>query len=141
MGMYSYFNEEEIEVKDKRGLKSFLEDWEKANPDWWLNGKMIEGDVEEQNISFQNWDSMKLISYWYSIDTVFLKLVAKYIEGTVSWDFENNDESGNIRFEDGKCIIVCGIMQYSDHTPEDLAGEGVSHLNEGTKRLMICSNL
>ncbi len=141
MGMYSSFNYEEIEVKDKEGLKSFLGDWKRANPTWWLNERMIDSLEGEDDFSFGCWDNMKLISYWYSIDVAFLNCVAKYIEGNVMWEFENADESGNVKFENGKCIIETGVMRYTNVTPKDMMGEKMDDINEKTKRLMICSNL
>ena len=139
MGMYSHFSDEDIDVTDKEGLKLFLKDWGKVNPDWWLNKKMIEGFESKEGFSFGYWTDMKLISYWYSLDVAFLNCVAKYIEGGVSWEFENQDESANVRFESGECIIECGIMEYTDFTSKEMIDMDV--INKKTKRLMICSNL
>lgn len=136
--MYSYFTEEDIDVIDKEGLKSFLKDWKKANPDWWLNGKMTNKKGE---FTFENWNEIKLISYWYSISVAFLDCVAKYVEGYVIWNFENDDESGNVMFEDGKCIIECGIMERTNYSPKELMGERIVDINKETRRLMICSSL
>lgn len=141
--MYSFFEEEDIDVIDEKGLMSFLEDWEKANPDWWANRKMVirENKGEKKKLTFQNWNELKLISYWNPLEVAFLSCVAKYIEGYVHWNFEIDDESGNVRFEDGKCIIECGIMEYKDYSPKEIMGETIDKLNGKTKKLMICSNL
>jgi len=141
MGVRSYFSDEDIEVIDKEGLKSFLKDWAIANPDWWLNEEMMKSFDDEDGFSFSSWDDLKLISYWYSIDVAFLGCVAKYIEGDVSWEFENDDESGSVRFEGGKCIIECGLMQRNNYSPKEMTEDRIGDINEKTKRLMICSNL
>ncbi len=138
--MYSYFSHEDIEVLDKEGLKSFLKDWAKANPNWWLNGEM-EDSISSEKFSFDSWTELKLISYWNIIDTAFLNCIAKYLEGDVYWTFENDDETGSVRFEDGKCIITTGGMQYTEVTPKEMIGGGIDDLNKKTKRLMVLSNL
>ena len=81
MGTYSYFDYEDIEVKDWEGLKNFLELWEKTNPDYWIKKEYMI-DEKEKSFSFRDWSDIKLISYWYNLDLLFLECIAKYIEGS-----------------------------------------------------------
>lgn len=138
MGMYSNFADEDVEVKDLEGLKGFLERWkeylfsqynkgERGNKDTWKENYYNIID-DKDRISFDKWDNIKLISYWYSNQVIFLTCVAKYIEGTVQWDFESDDEAGSIEFVDGKCKFHTGVMtwtewDYTNLNKEELKGE------------------
>jgi hypothetical protein len=128
MGSYSYFETEDIEVKDWDGLKLFLKKWAEHYPDSWINREKIHSDlqdysmlqtikddkgVEKEIFTFENWDNIKLISYWYPEILLFLELVAPYIEGRVDWHFENKDEAGYIEFSDNKCEITTGQMNWN----------------------------
>lgn len=127
--MYSNFNWEDIEITDWKGLISFLEAFNKAYPDYWvfaqdsanaLNPITNMIDMEHKSLSFELWDNIKLISYWYSIDVAFLELIAPYLEGEVHWTFENDDEGGYVSFRNKECIITTGQMRWEDSTPKEL---------------------
>ena len=118
MGMYSNFDFEDIEVKDLDGLNKFLKKWNEDNPESYINkGEyiMLDGD----DFSFNTWDDIKLISYWYDDTCNFLKGVAQYIEGQVYWLFENPDETAWVEFKNGICIIHTGVMEYCENSPDD----------------------
>lgn len=125
MGMYSYFDDEDIKVLDWDGLLCFLEFWSKKFPDDSIKGinmikKMSDNDIindRGERFTFEGWDDIKLISYWYDSTQLFLKMIAKYITGQVNWTFENNDEAGYVVFEDGICVIHTGVMDWNESEP------------------------
>ena len=129
MGMYSSFDWEEVEVIDKEGLKMFLKAWKeffKGNENMLpYVTEMTNYDEEKNQISFERWDNTKLISYWYDETCLFLKLIAKYIEGEVHWIFETPDEGGYVEFRDGKCIINYGNMQWDNKDADKMIGKHV----------------
>jgi len=150
MGMYSFFDFEEIEVIDWKGLVTFIKLWRKEIPLSWIGDKdykMI--DIKGKSFSFEKWDNIKLISYWYDDEVVFLNCIAKYIEGRVDWRFENNDEGGYVKFTDGKCFITTGNMIWTTYNPKDLfrgkplneGVEGEIKEAEKLKSLMVLNNL
>jgi hypothetical protein len=96
-----------------------MKKWAELFPESWFNSKeckMI--DEKKKTFTFANWNDLKLISYWYDEQLVFLKCVAKYLEGQVEWDFESNDEAGWVEFKDKECIIHTGQMDWQDWKPE-----------------------
>lgn len=124
MGMSSYFEYEDLEVKDWEGLVEFFEFWDKyikeQNKGWediMSSKKML--DKKEKTISFESWDNIKLISYWYQTQTIFLELVSEFIEGEIMWNFESDDETGRVDFENGECNITTGTMDYTEWKPKD----------------------
>jgi hypothetical protein len=129
MGMYSFFVDEEIEVTDWEGLKKFLKKFEELYPDW--NGIMstkamiksrepLFGEPEEKEyFTFSEWNDIKLISYWYDEELIFLTCIAKYLNGNVEFEFESKDEAGSFEFKDGKCIITTGRMEWSEWKADD----------------------
>ena len=127
MGMYSSFDHEDIKVVDWKGLKDYLEAFQKLDLDkiegggWneWFKEAIKDGlDLKEKEFSFNYWDNIKLISYWYPSYLVFLSGIAPYIDGEVHWTFENPDEAGYVKFEDGECKITTGNMNWSEWKPE-----------------------
>jgi hypothetical protein len=146
MGMYSAFNYEDIQVTDWEGLKEYIELWNKADKDvthdsgwnkWFkqITKKML--NHKDKTITFESWDNIKLISYWYTPYLVFLDGIAPYIEGQVHWEFENDDEAGYIIFEGGKCQINTGRMRWEEWEPiKALFSRGfASHRKELTPEL------
>jgi hypothetical protein len=67
--------------------------------------------------TFNPWTDIKLISYWYTPYLVFLDGIAKYIEGEVHWNFENDNEAGYVTFKNGKCEIITGQMNWNTWKP------------------------
>ncbi|MBW2970822.1 hypothetical protein KY320_01530 [Candidatus Woesearchaeota archaeon] len=127
MGMYSYFvDEEDIEIKDLEGLKNFLKVWKDkyGKEKWWW--KIYEEDSllvecgKETNFTFESWTEMKLISYWYTPNTVFLHCLGKYLKGYVRWNFETDDEAGWVEFTDKGTVIHSGQMMWSTWDPLDV---------------------
>ena len=123
--MYSFFTDEDFEVKDFEGCKKYIEGFiealgkEKEKEDYnEMFSKMI--DNEKKDISFESWTDIKLISYWYDYECIFLQGIAKFLEGRVEWEFESKDEAGYIDFENGECKITTGTMQWREDKPEDL---------------------
>jgi len=112
MGMYSFFEDEDIEVKDLKGLKNFLKIWKEEYG-------VIPISLKGKQVSFaERWDNIKLISYWYDEDVLFFKAIAPYIEGQVRWRFENDDEAGFIEFTKGSCIIHTGQMNWDEEVAQ-----------------------
>ena len=118
--MYSFFDYENIEVKDYKGLKRFLERWESylkkhRKGEGWerIMRKKVMLNEKNKTLSFESWDDIKLISYWYDIEVIFLNCIAKYIDGNVNWTFENLDEGGYVNFEDGVCEFNVGVMEWN----------------------------
>ena len=132
MGSYSAFNYEDIEVKDFEGLKKWKEKVEKTRiykDD--LEGKfryaeyqyywtLVQLNTKDKTASFETFDDMKIISYWYEEFVTFLRDIAIFIEGDVHWTFENNEEGGYVSFQDGNCTIHTGQMQWEESTTEQI---------------------
>jgi hypothetical protein len=126
MGMRSSFDWEEIEVKDWKGLEEFIKiyvkyygkDWEVHNTE----GKVISNIISEmivkgeegceRQFSFESWDNIKLISYYYDNQIIFFEGISPFIEGEVHWRFETDEESCSVEFRDGVCFIEFGTMNY-----------------------------
>jgi hypothetical protein len=140
MGMRSSFDWEEIEVKDWKGLEEFIKVYMKHYGKNWdvssikdekkiitnIITEMIvdkDNEVKEKKFSFESWDNIKLISYYYVNQLVFFEGVAPFIEGEVHWSFENNEEDGWVEFRDGKCTLHLGFMEYIDKKPIEQMGE------------------
>ena len=149
MGMYSSFNWEDIEVTDWKGLKEYLELFKSVNKDndnggWneWFNKiipEMIDKENKQPNLSFECWTDIKMVSYWYSPYLIFFDGLAKYIEGEVHWSFENDDESGYVTFEEGKCMIHTGQMQWTEWEP--ITGIRKSDMSKEMKKLLIMNKI
>jgi len=125
VGMYSFFETEDIEMKDFEGCKKFIKNFvvalggKKKDKDWGgMFSKMI--DNKNKSITFGDWNDIKLISYWLPQEVIFLSGIAKYIEGSVNWKFENEDESGWVEFKDGECIIHTGQMNWQEEKSSDM---------------------
>ncbi len=139
--MYSFFDYEDIEITDLEGLKEFFKIWEEEYPDSLKEKDMLSCNSKGKSyISFEEWDNIKLISYYYPEDLIFLKGIAKYIEGTVSWTFETKDEAGEVKFKNGECIIEAGRMDWKSYKPEELGSKELK-LKPKLKRLLMIDNL
>ena len=125
MGDLSTFEGEDIVVTDKEGLRDFLLRWkplilkQQGKPDRLWEDNIYNILFGGEFASFERWDEIKLISYWYENELIFLRLIAKYITGYVKWSLYGNDVA-RVSFEDGKCEIRLGKMQYDELTPEEL---------------------
>jgi hypothetical protein len=143
MGEISYFNDEDIQVKDWEGLVKFFKWWDKyvtnkKEPDYLLSEKML--NKKEKTLTFEKWDDIKLISYFYDIQLIFLELVSEFIEGGVEWDFESKDETGSVNFSNGTCEITTGEMTYTTGKPEENIRD-LEHLDKEIKRRLVLRNL
>jgi len=142
MGMYSYFGDEDIEVLDWNGLVEFFDFWDKYleenykddNLEDYMSGEQML-NKKEKAISFESWSEIKLISYWYDFQLIFFELIAEYIEGRVEWDFENDDEAGNIGFNEGECEVSIGDMEWSYRKPTKMLDKKLP--TEIKKRMML----
>jgi hypothetical protein len=94
-------------------------------------------NFESKEISFETWDGLKLISYWYDEYLLFFELIAPYIDGSVVWRFETNDEGGKINFVDGRCEIEFGIMNWVTSTPLEQLGDEKEIDTELNKEFML----
>ena len=146
--MYSFFGNEDIEFKDWNGLKFFFDEWENYQNQQENNKrlgyatkeKMVlkDGDGKEY-LTFENWNEIKLISYWYEETLIFLTFISKYIEGDVEFEFENKDETGYIQFENGECKVNTGQMNYVEWNSNE--GISLDKLPIKLKKLAILGNL
>jgi len=124
MGMYSSFNYEDIKVTDKQGLFDWLmsiKDDERF-PKFMYEDFLV-NTIDGKQFTFESWDNIKLISYWYNYQVRFLEKISEFIEGEVYWEFENNDESAWVEFRSGNTIFHIGNMRYTTHTAKDLLRE------------------
>lgn len=150
MGSYSYFRDENLKVKDWNGLLNAFEifdDYLKrkgGDLTYWEERKKNMLNYENKTISFSCWDDIKLISYWYDDDLLFLELIAPFIEGSVEWDFENNDEGGWVEFQNKECIIhtiECiihtGQMSWNEWKPLD----DIENVDEKLSKAFILNKL
>ena len=119
MGMYSSFDYEDIAVNDWKGLIKFIEEWCEIDENKSTGGEFYRKilDLKNKTVSFNSWDQIKLISYWYEETVLFLNGIARYIEGEVHWNYENNEFGGMVSFKNGKCIITTGTMEWTDWKP------------------------
>jgi len=121
MGSYSWFSCEDIEIKDWKGLVDFMKLWKKEFPKSWINTKDYKMLYSKgKTFTFENWNDLKIISYWYNEVVVFLKCVAKYIEGNVEFEFDSKDEAGSVYFEDGEVKFRLGTMDWRDYKAKAL---------------------
>lgn len=141
MGMYSYFQDESINVLDAPMLAKWLESAlavaDKRYGDYldYLAVETKEGERKKDSVdflelvskidnkdiclTFRNFDDMKIISYWYPEFSAFLRDIAVFVDGEVYWDFENHDEAGYVEFADGNAIIHFGHMSWNKVGVED----------------------
>lgn len=145
MGSYSYFGDENIEVKDLEGLKKFLKIWKKEYGGDGENYNIVKKRDGKEIVTFEDWNEIKLISYYYDRQLLFFKLVAQYIEGNVSWEFESKEEAGDIEFKDGECLINTGQMNWTTWKPDESMGVGEHRkdfkIPDTLKKLMIINSL
>jgi hypothetical protein len=76
--------------------------------------------VEDNGTVTVEWDGKRIISYWYPSFLIFLKNLAKYIDGEVLLDVESDTQSANIHFYNGICYIDLGIMFYRNFTVHEM---------------------
>ena len=140
MGMYSYFSNEEIKVLDKKSLDETIKTLKGCyiKQKWICEilAKMWDGN----ELTFSDWDDIKLISYWYDEQLVIFQCIAPYIQGEVYWTFENEDEAGWVEFNGGKCVLHIGQMEYKDFRTGDIIRDK-KEIPEQLKKLMILGNL
>jgi len=116
MGMYSYFSYDDVKVTDAKGLFDFLIKIKNKDTKGWYNymyEDFLNNLIDGKQYTFQSWDEMKLISYWYDVQVYFLNEISKYIEGSVMWNYETNDEQAEVIFKDGKTIFNIGRIEFN----------------------------
>ena len=123
MGSYSNFEDEDIKIINLEGLKIFLKRWSKTFSDNVVTKSMRDILKEDEKgnwyATFEGWDNIKLVSYWYSEECLFLYCIGKYIRGYVRWGFENDDESGYVEFTDNGTVVHTGVMQWHKWKPTE----------------------
>jgi hypothetical protein len=76
-------------------------------------------EIKGKEVSLEQLDGHKIISYWYDDFCRFLKDMAKYIEGLIIFEFETMAEGpAYMCFEDGKVKIHLPV--WHELTPDDL---------------------
>ena len=76
-------------------------------------------EINGKNVSLEKLDGHKIISYWYEDFCSFLKDIAKYIDGLLTFEFENMSEGpAYVCFEDGKVKIHLPV--WHELTPDEL---------------------
>lgn len=126
MGMYSYIDECEVEIVDLEGLKEYLEEVRKDSRTKHLaDAVTIYSHKDHPEISpvlnFEGMDGWKIISYWYEDFVQFIRDLAVFIEGNISFTYETDEEKAIIEFEDGQTTINIGVMKYEACSPEELS--------------------
>jgi len=118
MGMYSYLNYENLHTDNPDGLREWIKYNNKkfGSESYWYAVKVFEGG----SVSLEELDGWKIISYWYPEFLKFLRELALFIEGTISFDFETHDERAVITFENGEFSINFGTMQYEKANMEEV---------------------
>lgn len=131
--MASYFESEEINIIDKKGLEAFLKMWVKQFPEqaYLVTDNMYDG----KTLTFEEWNDWKIISYWYDEMVVFLECIAKYIEGYVKWNFETDDEAEEVIFQDGKATIKVGTMIWSNYSPAKIISAKGKFMKDEDRKL------
>jgi hypothetical protein len=130
MGSYSYIRQDDVHLVDADGFKEFANDiFDGKNPNYkdsnMLDGIGITKDTldnlkNEDQISFQDMDGWKIISYWYQDFVMFLRDLAVFVDGEVSFIFETDEEFANITFNDGDVKIKIGEVIFKDVPVMDL---------------------
>jgi len=125
MGNYSFYDYGDLDVTDMEGLKEWIEKVKTTKvytdenfnyEDYKLYWERL--ILDDETVSFEDLTDMKLVGYWYDSFVTFLRDIACFIEGTVQWTYETLDLSGRVEFEDGKCIIETGSMEWTSHKAE-----------------------
>ena len=126
MGSYSYYEYEDIEIKDQKGLIAYIEQWNKIFVEHsYLTRNMIENIQSEDKkciVLFEAWNSYKIIQYWYEPMVCFLRGIAKFIEGEVVFIHETNEERAKIIFNEGTLTVELGRMEYKTFDSDGLIG-------------------
>lgn len=145
--MYSFFESEEIDVLDWEGLLDIIEKYKQIKDEDCYISDIVDDMIERNpetgepiRFTFEPWDNIKLISYWYNSEVIFLELISEFIEGYVRWSFETPDEAGEVMFMDGKCIIRTGQMTYSESSATDFLG-GDKDISVDIKKLLLAKKL
>jgi len=123
MGSYTSFDYEDIKVTDSVGLFDFLMEMRNNDKNCYCDymyNDFLENLIDGKQYSFESWDNIKLISYWYKEQVDFLDKISKYIEGYVRFVFETNEEIAIIHFEKGETTFELGNMIYTKHKTKDL---------------------
>ena len=120
MGMYSSFDYEDIKETDSEGLFDFLiEIKNKDEGNDYMYQSFLENLIDGKQYSFESWDNIKLISYWYKEQVDFLDKISEYIKGFVRFVFETNEEIAIIHFEKGETTFELGNMIFTKHNAKE----------------------
>ena len=124
MGMYSAFENEYIKVTDAKGLTEYLFKVKESDDNYgdYMYKDFLEGIIDGKPYSFESWDNIKLISYWYKDQVEFLIELSKYIEGKATFSFETGEERATIKFKEGETIFNLGTMEYHEFNAKDFLG-------------------
>jgi len=121
MGMYTTFKDEDIKVIDSGGLFDFLMELKNKDDGFsYFYDTFLENLIDGKQYSFEDWNNIKLISYWYNPQVDFLDKISKYIEGWVEFDFETPEEVARISFNNKETIFELGRMEYTKLKADDL---------------------
>jgi len=122
MGSYSSFDYEDIKVTDSVGLLNFLMEIKNKDENGgndYMYQSFLDNLIDGKPYSFESWDSLKLISYWYKEQVDFLDKISKYIEGYVRFIFETAEEIAVIHFEKGETTFELGNMIFTKHKAKE----------------------
>jgi hypothetical protein len=79
MGMYSTFEEQDLDVINVEGLKKLRDD---------KNLELYGLIDEDGNVHFTEWDGNKLEGYWYKETLEILKAISPFVSGIVEFSYE-----------------------------------------------------
>ena len=128
MGMYSFFQFQEISVTDKEGLANLgavcsLETEEDEWSPWHGLIQLQNTDKREDvAIDFSAWNEHKIEGYWYDETIEALCELAKYIEGFAEFEYEEGYHF-RICFEKGKPYFKTGRVDWDELKGELLKNE------------------
>ena len=119
MGMYSTYNWEDIEVKDKEALIKIKK--EKGGEDW----SVYDAITDEGELVLQEWCGTKIEGYWYNSTRDFLLEVAPFVEGFAEFSYEEGYDF-RICFNDGVVIVkIQPSVEWADIAGLELTKEGL----------------
>lgn len=117
MGMGSYVVNYDIEMLDFEGFKKMVHGFAelRREKEFWI--KFI--DEEKKTLNVDNFDDLKMISYWYTDMLIFIKLLSKFIEGNIELNSEDGDLA-TIYFGDKDVNISIGHLEWTDYSVDEL---------------------
>ena len=151
MGMRSYVTDNNMELVNEAGLKSYV--FECINKKLYggdlfqvVLGALVKKDfhkaaesgglcIDDDFLQEFNIDDWKIISYWYDDFVVFIRDLSAFYDGSIKLEFETGEEFAVIDF-DGETTIEVGEVQWRDLKFEDIYDVTASSMRQSEKKSM-----